>query len=123
MVDFAGYYSFPADQVECVEASTREDKTYPFVLTVSLKSGRRLSVNYAKREERDRVRLTLIDRISHELRSDYERLYNKLYLIDDAVKRIDKRQLRIWRQLNALLRLDKEDEPRTNQQKGAEDHE
>lgn len=112
MVDFGSFYSFPADQVECVEVSTREDKTHPFVLTVSLKSGRRLGVTYVRQKDRDEAKRVLISRISNELRNDYERLYNKLYLLDDAVKRIDKRQLRIWRQLKALFHLDKEgDEP------------
>lgn len=112
MVEFESYYSFAADQVECVRTSKGESKTHPFILTVYLKSGRELTVSYTKQKDRDEAKRILLNRISYELQSNYEKLYNKLYSLDDAVKRIDKRQLRIWRQLKALLHLDKEgDEP------------
>ena len=109
MIDFEGYYSFPADQVESVEIGTRNDAPCPYILSVNMKSGKTLSVNYKNKADRDRQKQLLVNRISTELRSDYERLYNKLYLIEDCMKRVDKRQLRIWRQLKTLLHLTVED--------------
>lgn len=114
MVDFEGYYSFAADQVECVERVTNKDNTtYPFTVYVILKSGRKLGVNYKTQKDADNAKRVIVNRISFALRNDYEQLYNKLYLVEDCVKRIDKRQLRIWRQLRALLHLAVEegDEP------------
>lgn len=109
MIDFDGYFSFPADQVESVEIGTRNDTTHPHILTVNMKSGKTHSVSYKNKADRDRQKQLLVNRISSELRSDYERLYNKLYLIEDCMKRVDKRQLRIWRQLKTLLHLSVED--------------
>lgn len=111
MVQFESYYFFAADQVECVSAESGNN-SHPYALVVYLKSGRKLSVNYKTQNELDRAKQIMVSRIESDLRRDREQVFNRLYLIDDAVKRIDKRQLRVWRQLKALLHLDKEgDEP------------
>lgn len=109
MVEFDSYYQFAADQVECVSTETGSD-SHPYTLAVYLKSGRRLAVNYKTQKDRDNAKRIMVNRIEHELRHDTEQIFNRLYLLDDAVKRIDKRQLRIWRQLKALLSLTAEEE-------------
>ena len=111
MVQFDAFYFFAADQVECISAESGSE-SHPFALVIFLKSGKRLAVNYKTQKERDSAKQIMVNRIESDLRRDREQISNRLYLIDDAVKRIDKRQLRIWRQLKALLHLDKEgDEP------------
>ena len=104
MVEFDTYYSFAADQVECISSENGSD-THPYALSVYLKSGRKLTVNYKTQKDRDNAKRIMVNRIESELRRDREQIFNRLYLIDDTVKRIDKRQLRIWRQLKALLHL------------------
>lgn len=106
MIDFEGYYSFAPEQVESVEADTRTDETgYPFTLSVWLKSGRKLSVNYATKKGRDNAKRLLENNIEIALRRDTERLQSQLSYMEDVIRRIDKRQLRIWRQLKAILQL------------------
>lgn len=103
MIDFDKYFAFPADQVECITRGTTSDPEYPVSLTVYLKSGRNLTVNYRTEKNAENVKRDLMRRIENSRRSDYEQIYNKVYLIEDAVRRIDKRQLKIWRQLRDLL--------------------
>lgn len=111
MINFDTYYSFAAYQVEYISAESGSD-IHPYALAVYLKSGKRLCVNYKSRKDRDNAKQLMVNRIESELRRDREQILNRLYLIDDAVKRIDKRQLRVWRQLKALLHLSGEvDEP------------
>lgn len=109
MVEFDSYYFFAADQVECISSEKGGD-THPYTLAVYLKSGRRLAVNYATQKDRDNAKRIMVNRVESELRRDSEKIINRLYLIDDAVKRVDKRQLRIWRQLKALLPIPAEKE-------------
>ena len=54
--------------------------------------------------------LDLSRQIDSEKRRDAEKIYNALYILRDTVNRIDKRQLRIWRQLRDLLGLNVEEE-------------
>lgn len=106
MIDFEGYYHFAPEQVESIDTETRQgESSYPYTLAVYLKSGRKLAVNYPTKKARDNAREVLCRRVETALRQDADRFYSRLYLVEDAVKRIDKRQLRIWRQLKALLQL------------------
>lgn len=55
--------------------------------------------------------IDLSRQIDSEKRRDAEKIHNALlYILRDSVNRIDKRQLRIWRQLRDLLGLNVEDE-------------
>lgn len=105
MVDFEGYYSFPADQVESVEVYTLSADEMPHKLRVTLKSGRSLVVNYKSKAARDGAKQILCNRIDQELRQESVQISNKLFLVLDYVQRLDKRQFRIWRQLKQLLQL------------------
>jgi len=104
MIDFGNYYNFPADQVAYIE-NHKVPGDYPFELAVILKTGNRLAVCYKRKESCDTAKRVLITNIQRELRADTEKTHNMLYLIEDCAKRIDKRQLRIWQQLKALLHI------------------
>ena len=41
--------------------------------------------------------------IDREKRQDIDKIHTALYLLQDSINRIDKRQLRIWKQLKELL--------------------
>lgn len=109
MVDFEGYYSFPAEQVECVRASASDSEEYPYRLTAFLKSGRELSMNYKTKEARDNAKRLLCADIARELGQGGVDIRNKLFLLSDTLRRMDQRQLRIWRQLKQLLPIPGED--------------
>lgn len=113
MIDFEGYYLFPADQVEWVDSGIDMAKDHPYSLVVYLKSGKSFTVRYIDKAVRDRARGFLRNQIDRELRHENKQILNKLYLLHDIVQRIDKRQLRIWRQLKQLLNLPQkiDDEP------------
>lgn len=84
--------------------------THPYTLTVYLKSGKSFSVSYMDKQSRRAAMLDLSRQIDSEKRRDAERIHNALYILRDSVNRIDKRQLRIWRQLRDLLGLNMEEE-------------
>lgn len=103
MVVWSSYYCFPADSVEAIGTSNGTTATHPHMLTVYLKSGKALSVSYADERSRKEAMADLSRQIDIENRRDAERIHNSLYILRDSVNRIDNRQLRIWRQLKALL--------------------
>lgn len=110
MVTWSEYYRFSANDVEAIGVADQANGTHPYVLTVYLKSGNKMSVNYADKKSRKEAMVDLSRQIDFEKRRDTEQMRNSLYLLRDAVNRIDKRQLRIWRQLKTLLGLKVEDE-------------
>ncbi len=108
MIEFDEYYAIAADEVAMIGTSETAGATHPYTLSVTLKNGKTVSVNFENKQARDIERRKLLTQISREQRQDYERIYNKLYLVEDAVRRIDKRQLRIWRILSKLLPVKEE---------------
>ncbi len=107
MINFNSYYSFPAAEVSYVSAE-QGNSDLPYTLTVHLKSGQGLRINYENKDMRDREKQILVTKIENELRShtdNLDQISNRVYLVEDCVRRIDKRQLKIWRQLKALLGL------------------
>lgn len=104
MIAWSKYYRFPAEEVSCVEASPDSNQAqYPYKLTVHLKGGKSYSVSYADEKSRNKDMDNISRQVAAARRSDYELLYNQVYLLRDALSRVDKRQLRIWRQLRDLL--------------------
>lgn len=110
MVVWSEYYRFPADRVEAIWTSDGSTGSHPYTLTVYLNSGKTLSICYTDKQSRKAAMLDLSRQIDREKRSDTEKIHNLLYILRDSVSRIDKRQLRIWRQLKALLDVKVEDE-------------
>ena len=105
MIDFGNYYHFAPEQVECLEVENAGQGPNKYALWVHLKSGKKFGISYATQKARDEAHRSLAHRINAALRQDADRFHTRLYLVEDAVKRIDKRQLKIWRQLKALLQL------------------
>lgn len=103
MVVWSEYYRFSAEEVEALGTSDTNIGSHPYRLTVYFKSGSNLSVNYANMQSRKADMLALSQQIDREKRQDVEKIHNALYLLRDATNRIDKRQLRIWKQLQNLL--------------------
>lgn len=103
MVAWSEYYRFPAESVEAIGTSDGTSGTHPYMLTIYLNSGKTLSVSYTDKQSRKAAMLDLSRQIDREKRQDMEKIHNALYLLRDSVNRIDKRQLRIWRQLRDLL--------------------
>lgn len=107
MIDFEGYYLVSAEQIEYI--NTDEGAGW-YNLNVHLLAGRVLTVRYRTKMARDEGRQKLHRQIESERRQDAENIQNRLYLIEQAVKGVDKRQYKIWRQLKILLKLGQDDE-------------
>ena len=104
MINFDNYYRIAEEEIELIEAMNQQSIDYPYVLTVQLKSGKRCSISYKDSKSRDSVRDNIVKQVETEKRAVYaEKIVNRLNIIDHAINRIEKRQLRIWRQLKALL--------------------
>lgn len=110
MVTWSDYYRFNAQEVEAIGTSEKVSNTHPYALTVFLKSGNKFSVSYADEAARRCAMVDLARQIEREMSKTENEIRNRLYLILDSVNRIDKRQLRIWRQLRDLLDIKAEDE-------------
>ena len=103
MVVWSDYYRFSAEDVEALGVEDKTSGTHPYTLTVYLKSGKSFSVSYMDKQSRRSAMLDLSCQIDSEKRRNAEKIHNALYILRDSVNRIDKRQLRIWQQLKALL--------------------
>ena len=105
MVAWSDYYQFSAEDVEAIGITDNKSSEHPYSMTVYLKSGNRFSLSYADKASRIAAMHNLSRDIDREKRRDAESIHNALYILRDSVQRIDKRQLRIWRQLRDLLGL------------------
>ncbi len=110
MVVWGEFYRFSAEEVESIGASTVESNTHPFLLTVYFKSGKNLSVCYGTEKHRKAAMIDLARQIDSEKRRDAEKIHIALSLLQGGVNRMEKRQLRIWRQLKELLGIKTEEE-------------
>lgn len=105
MIEFGSHFSIAAEQIEYMATDSEGAGGYPYRLTVYLKSGRACAVSYKSEEGRDAEKARVARQVDAERHAYDERILNRLYLIKDVVERVDKRQLRVWRQLKELLRL------------------
>lgn len=103
MIAFSQYYNFSAEDVECIEVTTVESADFPYRLVVHLKSGKQLSVSYKDSKSRDNAKLEMVRQVERQRRSDLEQIFSLFHSLRYTVERIDKRELRIWRQLRDLL--------------------
>ena len=84
MIAWSKYFHFNAEDVEYIEA-----------------------IDSTSRDTARNELVRLVDRVRHE---DTEKILNQLTLLNYSNERIERRQLRIWRQLKALLGISMEDE-------------
>lgn len=110
MIAWSKYFNFNAEDVEHIEATDLTTGDYRFKLSVHFKSGNQISVNYLDAKSRDSARVSLVGQIDRARREDVEKLLNQLTLLNYSNERIERRQLRIWRQLKALLGISMEEE-------------
>lgn len=103
MIVWSEHYRFSAEEVEAIGTSDSGYGSHPYMLTVYFKSGNKLSISYADITSRKNAMSDLSRQIDREKRQDTEKIHNAIYLIRDSLNRIDKRQLRIWKQLKDLL--------------------
>lgn len=104
MIEFEGYYYVSAEQVAYVSMRNGTGET-PYGLFLNLENGKELNVWYRTEISRKQAKERIVREIESEKRRDDERILNRLDLIEHAVKGLDKRQFKIWRQLGALLRV------------------
>lgn len=110
MVQWGEFYRFSAEEVESIGVSETENRTHPYMLTVYFKSGHKLSVSYEAEKHRKAAMIYLARQIDSEKRRDAEKIHIALSLLQGGVNRMEKRQLRIWRQLKELLGIKTEEE-------------
>ncbi len=109
MIQFEEYYCFPADQVVCVKATEGSDG---YLLTVFLKNGTNVGVTYKVKKQRDDAKTSLVIRIERELareESRLETLSENAYLLKRSLDRLDKRQQKIFKMLNSVLKQKQEE--------------
>lgn len=117
MIQLEKYYSFPAQDVEAVATTEATGTDFPFRLVVYLRSGRSLGVNYETEAARTKAKASLEARIDSELNGT-DRLRDIQFatkIIDQTLRGMEKRQLRIFRMIKKLL------PPTEGEPKGGED--
>lgn len=110
MIAWSKFYNFNAEDVEYIEAIDSTSGDYPYRLTVHLKSGNAISVSYKDSKSRDFARNELVKLVDRAKSEDIEKILSQLTILNYSNERIERRQLRIWRQLKALLGISMEDE-------------
>lgn len=112
MIEFSSYYFIQEEDVEAIHKTEIPGKEYPFMLTVRVRSGREYSVSYQDSRSRDSVAKQIAQQVERNVRNrdrTIEEIFNRLYLMDDRLRRVDKRGLRIWQQLKTLLGVEVEE--------------
>lgn len=107
MVELGRIYSLSAREIECIEALNTNGR---FRLTVHTKSGKSYSVDYSTEAARNSAHAGAVRQFERDTSELEQKILNRLYLIQHCTERMDKRQLRIWRQLKALLGIEVEEE-------------
>ena len=104
MICFGSYYHFSGEDVEYISL-TNVGGEYPYKLMVFLRSGRCFSVSYKIQKDAEKERDRLVHSVDTARNAQSQRVFIKLQLLDYSIRTIDRRQLRIWRQLRDLLNL------------------
>ena len=102
MIEFNGNF-IAAEEISFIEAAESTNPQYPYKLTVWMRSGKSLAVVYRDKGARDQQRGRLALQIDRERHAHEEKQELYLYRIEEVVRRMDKRQLKIWKMVNELL--------------------
>lgn len=114
MIKFGGYYYIQENDIVAIELGKNVDnRDYPFWLVVRTRNDHRYTLGYRTKDEAAHAAADLARQVECATRDrDMEHLFNKLWMMKSDLSKLDKRQLKIWRQLKELLGLkDKEDTP------------
>lgn len=110
MIEFGGQYLVNEERIEYI--GTRDGtEEYPFCLYIRLKSGQELGVLYRTELLRKQASALLARAIEDEHRDYAERIICRLGVIERKIGTLDKRQMRIWRQLKTLMGVNTEEKP------------
>ena len=112
VIEFSSYYFIQEEDVEAILKTEDNGKGFPYGLTIRVRSGLEYVVYYQSKEIRDsdaRQFSLQVDRIVRDRDRTNEAILNRLYLMDDRLRRVDKRGLRIWQQLKTLLGVEVEE--------------
>lgn len=109
MISFGKYYHIMAKDVEYVEVLKVNSDSYPYHLTVYFRSGHKISIAYMKEEDCKAEHARVIRQIEMEQRREKDEVMSSLSILRMTVNRINSRQLRIWRQLGKLLKVQVEE--------------
>ena len=101
MINLGGHYSVDAEKVDYV-AIKNGGSNAPYGLFLVLSSGQEIGVWYQTEDARQRARETLVRQLEIE-KGHKAQLENRLILIWNGIDKLEKRQLRIYRQLRKLL--------------------
>ena len=101
MINLGGYYSVDAEKVDYV-AIKNGGSDAPYGLFLVLSNGNELGVWYQTEDARQRARETLVRQLVIE-KSRKDQPEKHLISIWNSIDRLEKRQLRIYRQLRKLL--------------------
>ena len=102
MVEFNGMY-FNVSELVRVEPIETGDLNYPKGIDLVFKTGYTYRVKCSNLATRDQEKNNLIRRIEIEERSYEEKIFNSFHRIETLVKRIEDRQLRLYRTLKGKL--------------------
>ena len=103
MVEWNGWY-LAADRVSAIKVY-KTQSPLPYRLEVVMVDAT-YHCDYETKPQCETAARRIAAKIERENSDRWDNMQNRLYLIDDAIKRIDRRQLRIWRILKALLNID-----------------
>lgn len=109
MISLGKYYHFMGKDVEYVEALKTNSVPYSYRLTVHFRSGHEVSIAYMKEEDCKAEHTRVIRQIEMEQRREKDEVMSSLSILRMSANRIDSRQLRIWRQLEKLLKVQVEE--------------
>ena len=112
MIEISAFYFIQEEDVEAIIKKENLSQEFPFSLTIQLRSGREYSVSYQSKTSRDSSARQYAQQVERNVRNrdrTIEEIFNRLYLMDDRLRRVDKRGLRIWQQLKTLLGVEVEE--------------
>lgn len=108
MLEFSGAF-ISADMIETIEKRNSRDKDYPYLISVRLRNGKTFSLSYKNESRRNADAFSYAKAVEREKNKELDEILASFIDLKWTINRVDKRQLRIWRKLKALLNL-KDDE-------------
>lgn len=108
MIDFEGFYSVDAEQVEFISMRNGTGET-PYGLFLTLRSGKELGIWYRTELSRKQGKERIVREVECDRRRKELDIQGQLATNMRVVERTEKRQLRIWRQLKELLGVEPEE--------------
>lgn len=110
MIEIGKYCHISENEIACIRVEATSDRDFPYQLTVYLKNGKSFFTRYKDLLTCEKESRFLARQVEHLKRVETERVLVMLSTLKLVVEKIDRRQLRIWRQLKTLLGISVEEE-------------